>query len=210
MILRDLFKDVEAWADRVNLIQGSEPGSQFAKLMEEFGELSKNIGKSKNPIDDIGDTLVVLIVVSKQLGLDLYRIYQSDNDMQENGFKFQYLPDELDLSKLSFSKRLILWQTYCLGQLSSIISYMYLRDNLNINELPSEIQQDLISVLVGSVDTLNLIALDNKLTLTECLEYAYNEIKDRQGVMYEGTFVKSEDPMYETILATLAARRVHI
>ena len=87
---------------------------------------------------------------------------------------------------------------------------MYLRDNLNINELPSEIQQDLISVLVGSVDTLNSIALDNKLTLTECLEYAYNEIKDRQGVMYEGTFVKSEDPMYETILATLAARRVHI
>ena len=31
------------------------------------------------------------------------------------------------------------------------------------------------------------------MTLTECLELAWNEIKDRQGKMVDGVFVKSSD-----------------
>jgi|TARA_R110000744_G_scaffold81871_5_gene160857 NTP pyrophosphatase (non-canonical NTP hydrolase) len=33
----------------------------------------------------------------------------------------------------------------------------------------------------------------NKLTLNECLEVAYNDIKDRKGRMVDGVFVKEDD-----------------
>ena len=32
------------------------------------------------------------------------------------------------------------------------------------------------------------------ITLGECLEHAYNDIKDRQGTMINGVFVKNEKP----------------
>jgi len=42
----------------------------------------------------------------------------------------------------------------------------------------------------------NLAALE-ALTLEECWEHAYNEIKDRQGFLNEhGNFIKSSDPAY--------------
>ena len=37
------------------------------------------------------------------------------------------------------------------------------------------------------------IATRNNLTITECLEAAYNDIKDRKGKMVDGIFVKEED-----------------
>ena len=42
---------------------------------------------------------------------------------------------------------------------------------------------DIIVVLIN-------IATRNNLTLTECVEYAWNEIKDRKGKMVNGVFVK--------------------
>ena len=42
--------------------------------------------------------------------------------------------------------------------------------------------------------TLIILAQQNGMTLYECLEQAYGEIKDRTGVMSEdGSFIKSED-----------------
>ena len=37
------------------------------------------------------------------------------------------------------------------------------------------------------------IATRNNLTITECLEAAYNDIKDRKGRMIDGVFVKETD-----------------
>lgn len=55
----------------------------------------------------------------------------------------------------------------------------------NITELKDGIG-DVAVTLIG-------IALQNNLTLEECLDYAYNEIKCRKGIMKNGTFVKEED-----------------
>lgn len=42
--------------------------------------------------------------------------------------------------------------------------------------------------------TLIILAQQNGMTLEECLNQAYNEIKDRTGVMSkDGSFIKSED-----------------
>ena len=90
------------WADKRNLINGSDPKSQCLKLMSEVGELADNINKKQDCRDDIGDCLVVLTILSKQLGY----------------------------------------------------------------------------------------------SLSECMEIAYNDIKDRKGIMVDGVFIKESDPAY--------------
>jgi len=41
-----------------------------------------------------------------------------------------------------------------------------------------------------------------------CLLRAYNEIKDRKGVLYDGVFIKESDPRYESAKAELVARQL--
>ena len=50
---------------------------------------------------------------------------------------------------------------------------------------------------------LNDICIVNDCTLEECVQIAYDDIKDRAGVMHNGVFVKSTDPQYEAILKEL-------
>ena len=45
---------------------------------------------------------------------------------------------------------------------------------------------DIIVVLIN-------IATRNNLTLVQCLEHAYNDIKDRTGTMIDGVFVKDNN-----------------
>jgi len=99
MLLNVLIQKTIAWHHARNLIEGSDDKTQFAKLIQEAGELSDNICKGKDVRDDIGDMLVVLINIAERNGL----------------------------------------------------------------------------------------------TLTECLEVAYNDIKDRKGRMVDGVFVKEGD-----------------
>ena len=40
---------------------------------------------------------------------------------------------------------------------------------------------------------LNNIALQNHTTLAECMELAYNDIKNRKGEMRDGVFIKEDD-----------------
>ena len=40
-------------------------------------------------------------------------------------------------------------------------------------------------------------------TLKECVQIAYNDIKDRTGIMHNGVFIKSTDPQYNAICAEL-------
>ena len=45
----------------------------------------------------------------------------------------------------------------------------------------------------------------NKLgyTLEECVQIAYNDIKDRKGLMHNGVFIKESDPAYATVVAAI-------
>ncbi len=59
--------NVTQWAIDRNLIDGANPQAQFLKLVEEIGEVVKATDDKKF-IDGIGDTLVVLTILSNQLG----------------------------------------------------------------------------------------------------------------------------------------------
>jgi NTP pyrophosphatase (non-canonical NTP hydrolase) len=62
---------VKQWHYDRNLIQGSDDKTQFAKLIQEAGELSDNICKERDIKDDIGDMMVVLINIAERNGLNL-------------------------------------------------------------------------------------------------------------------------------------------
>ena len=58
-----------------------------------------------------------------------------------------------------------------------------LSDNLCKGKSPVDDIGDCMVVLA-------IIARQHNLTVTECLEHAYNDIKDRKGQMIDGVFVK--------------------
>ena len=62
------FDDIRRWAEERNLIDGSDPKSQFVKLAEEMGELANAIAKDKADeyFDAIGDMVVVLTIMAAQ------------------------------------------------------------------------------------------------------------------------------------------------
>ena len=106
--------NIERWAEDRNLIKGSKPIKQFAKLISEAGELADAILKDDQAsiVDGIGDMVVVLTILAAQRGT----------------------------------------------------------------------------------------------TLEYCVDQAYQEIKDRKGIMFEGTFVKSTDALYPPLLAQLGLK----
>lgn len=64
-------KNIKQWHYDRNLIAGSDDKTQFAKLIQEAGELSDNICKGKDIRDDIGDMMVVLINIAERNNLSL-------------------------------------------------------------------------------------------------------------------------------------------
>lgn len=100
-------RDMVTWHHDRNLIEGSDDKTQFAKLIQEVGELSDNLCKGKDIRDDVGDIVVVLV---------------------------------------------------------------------------------------------NLCAR-NRISFLSCLDQAWNDIKDREGIMFEGVFIKSTDTRYAELVA---------
>ena len=66
-----MIEQIKKWVCDRNL-QTQDPRVQMCKTMEELGELAKAIirGDKEGQKDGIGDTVVTLICLSEQLGLD--------------------------------------------------------------------------------------------------------------------------------------------
>lgn len=50
-----------------------------------------------------------------------------------------------------------------------------------------------------AISLLSDIAEHNNLTLQQCVEHAYNEIKYRKGIMHNGVFIKETDSRYREL-----------
>lgn len=53
---------------------------------------------------------------------------------------------------------------------------------------------------------LTILAAQHNITPHDCLAHAYDQIKDRKGVMLDGVFIHDTDPQYPGALALLANR----
>ena len=63
--------NVVQWHHDRNLIDGSTDKDQTLKLLQELGELSDSVCKSKDIKDDIGDMLVVMLNITTRNGVSL-------------------------------------------------------------------------------------------------------------------------------------------
>lgn len=171
--MEQLIKQIEQWAEDRNIIKGTKPIDQAMKLFSEFGELADNVGKGRDCRDDIGDCAVVITIIMAQSGLSFYE-YVKDCSMKSH-YDLKYNVALLGLSIGDF--------------VSDIAS----------NEIISSSTDNFI----WCIERLNAIALQVGSTLEECLQIAYNDIKDRKGVVYNGLFIKESDPAYKDALIKL-------
>jgi NTP pyrophosphatase (non-canonical NTP hydrolase) len=73
MTFDELIENITQWADDKGILSRENAPKQSMKIMEELGETMGAILKDKKTsdvVDGIGDILVTVIILSKQLGLD--------------------------------------------------------------------------------------------------------------------------------------------
>lgn len=86
--LDDLSRLVIQWGLDRKIIQNGNPQTQTLKLMSELGELADNIAKGRysRALDDIGDMIVVLIMISAQINTDIGECLRvAYNDIKDRG-----------------------------------------------------------------------------------------------------------------------------
>ena len=154
--MNDLIDKVYQWGVDRKIIGNGKLETQWLKLLSEFGEMCDTLAKGGDPIDDIGDQLVVLIMmagIAKKRGSIL-------------AASKEFAPEARgDIPLVS----------------QMCINYIVLRyygNHVSCGYKPA------MSVLAG-------IAANHNHTLYQCLEHAYNQIKDRKGYPNEqGVFIK--------------------
>ena len=169
---------VKRWAHERNLIEGSDSTTQYLKLVSELGELADNINKKQDVRDSIGDCLVVLIILGEQnyVSTDRFRCFA---DIAEGDIAYR---------REQSPKVYGMWLSEAVGRIGKQLS----RDHC-IGDHTME-----------CVRLLSAIAdLSGGYTLAHCLEHAYNEIKDRRGVMLDGVFIKEDDSAYAAAVELL-------
>lgn len=78
MTLQELEEKVKDWGYARGITINGDPSTQTLKLVSEMGELADNIAKGRyeNAKDDIGDMIVVLIMISELIGTDIKECLQ--------------------------------------------------------------------------------------------------------------------------------------
>lgn len=174
VIAPEYVKLIDEWASARNFYTGATAYGQFFKLVSELGEWAS--GVVLNDREEVIDGLGDTFIVATIMSKQL----GSD------------ILTEYEGSTLGHSE-------FPQADLSMLAIVGLLGDNL------AKKQNDkALSRLGDLADALVKTALRYGLDINTCLSRAYSDIKDRQGVMYNGVFVKSTDERYQGILDELA------
>lgn len=163
---------IKEWATERDL-NAADPVKQLWKLVEENGELAAGVLKGKEEMieDAAGDMVVVMTIMLMQLGGD---IKNSFKDLEG-----QPLLSSLEDDKgMHFILDSILNMSECLQDKND---YDYGMEN--------HMEDKVLDVLAGVAS----ICRNHDLFIHECIDVAYNEIKDRKGKTINGSFVKEAD-----------------
>ncbi len=168
--IKELIEKIEKWAEDRNIFNGSTVQKQILKLVEEIGELFS--GHNKNDVnkirDSVGDSIVVLTNLRKMLNiketlLDTY--LESDYIFEEDNI---YNAEEH-----------LFWILRFLGFLS----------DHGVSGVERTYSESVNIIFYNLMRYCRAKEID----LIECVQYAYDQIKDRKGRMVDGIFVKEED-----------------
>ena len=170
--MKELILNIEQWAEDRNIIKGAKPLDQAMKLFAEHGELSDHVGNNEldKVFDDVGDVFVVLTIIAKQCNLSIYN--HLDIKLKHSGLK-------VDVAFLTSELAIIATEVYAWDEQSKHFPKYALKH---------------------AVARLRSIAEQVGLTLEYCVEQAYNDIKERKGILIDGVFVKESNPHYGQIV----------
>ena len=168
--IQELVPLIQEWAKEREIYEQLTPFDELLKTHEEVGELIKACYDNDKPAiqDAIGDVMVTLINYCYFKGIDFIPIIKKS------------------LKRLN-TTRVSLW-------------FIALQVNRSLNSLIfDEARSNVFDTLeyisftaCYIVRPLNSIALLEDTTLEECLNIAYNEIKNRKGKIINGKFIKDE------------------
>lgn len=191
---------IRKWAEDRNIIGGgSTTLDQFIKGLTEAGELWTHIGKGQRELmkDDVGDIYVCLVNAAGNLDIKLEEHITKLAPYDNHGGRQLYQRKGL--------KRFSLQVLYGLSAVAQSIENILDADNENDVEF---FKTDFCDACADVVYAIETIALENDWSLTECVIAAYEDIKDRRGLMVDGTFVKEKDFTGAMVNAALADDRV--
>lgn len=174
----DYIYKINDWAEIRGLNRSDFFAMQLEKSREENAELTQAITKyelgNKEAIveikDAIGDVYVTLVVAFKLLK-PIETVYYAFKSIV-----LWYSKDELDTDWNCFSELLRTTDT----------------DLFKTFMKKEKIDLEMHRTIILYVNLLDAIAKKYNLELVECVDYAYNEIKNRTGKMIDGSFVKDE------------------
>ena len=175
------------WSTVRRILSESIPHEQFNKLVEEVGELANGIAKNKLDVikDSVGDVLVVLTNLLAMTGskFNLDKLNEENSDV-EFGFISKSKSPHIQMLQVQANS----------GYMATVLSD-YVHDIFNDeSEEPVELADYIYpEEYAGFVENLRAISSIYGFTVEEAFESAYNEIKDRKGMMKNGSFVKYED-----------------
>lgn len=185
----EIYAHLDVWATErgIDNIQ-----MQYLKYKEESGELAASIlkGRTQQIEDDLGDTIVTILMVArlaklgKALALGLDQIDRNDFSIYIGNPLFERISHPLIFGDTT--ERVAV----CIKELDTLLislSTFQAEDVAEENlEQESDLKEDCELVLLLLARELNLDPLT-------ALNAAWNEIKDRRGKTVNGSFVKTAD-----------------
>ena len=170
--IQELIPLIQEWAKEKKIYEELTPFDELLKTHEEVGELIKACYDNDKPAiqDAIGDVLVTLINYCYKEGID---VLEQINDVLNFERNRAYNKVVLALSIQDSLTRLMNANFRLLGR-GGETPFLYFYE---------------IITMIGYLDDMAFLEIT---TLEECLNIAYNEIKNRTGKMINGKFVKDE------------------
>ena len=169
LTIQELVPLIQEWAKERKIYEELTPFDELLKTHEEVGELIKACYDNDKPAiqDAIGDVMITMINYCYFIELDA----------------IEYIKQAVDLSVTGYYT--ISYVMHAHNALGRLISLYVWNEGKEISK-PSGLR--IFSIL----HYLNGIAHLEGTTLEECLNLAYNEIKNRKGKIINGKFIKDE------------------
>ncbi|MFC2272498.1 MazG-like family protein [Capnocytophaga ochracea] len=167
LTIQELVPLIQEWAKEREIYELLTPFDELLKTNEEVGELIKACYDNDKPAiqDAIGDVMITMINYCYFIELDA----------------IEYIKQAVDLSVTGYYTISYVMNAH--NALGRLISLYVWNEGKEISK-PSGLR--IFSIL----HYLNGIAHLEGTTLEECLNIAYNEIKNRKGKIINGKFVK--------------------
>lgn len=188
--MENFFTRTLGWATKRNILKGSTAAKQRTKTWEELTELAEGLSKSNLDLakDAIGDCAVTITNMMGCMGINAVRVSERANNLANTvdaRARTEY--DEYDLDGLVnlFIQHISVVRPK--EQPYRSLDVIPLLDDEERVDATNEYH------FVVALGALEHCAGRLGLSFEDCQEHAWNEIKDRKGLLISGSFVKEKD-----------------